>query len=699
MSGRPAAASAREAPGIWVYNIRILIGNSYWLAVAPVAATQIVLFWSMATGVLVSAGRATQTIELLAPILAAFLCAHALAAEEDGVGELVFVRPVSIEKVLALRLCVMFAFVFAILTPAFVIFSRSTEGFSLGLTILAALPSALALSVLAMAVASVARNPILGFAAAGAFWALDVLIGGYFNPLITLHAYADSLFGRDMSEQWVLNKVVLTIVAGLLYVWHRRMLTRPPAPRRWAAALRAGAVVVAVLVLYSVSGAAYKVSYGVRHERALGHRARLWYQRQFRGYGPLPVAWMFGPAFVRYVEAELGRELPFGARGSGTLWTRVDVSSMQQIVARYPDSAWADNAQFEIASHVGRQELSEPWVVVAYEQGGTPRTAISITQDVERAADGYEALVDRYPGSPFAPLALAERAAIGLRLLDFATARAAYERLVRDYPDAPESCEAGMQLSAFYLGEGDSEEALRAGDVAAGVAPWDVKAEALLAAARAAHQGGDEAGARDRYGRALEAARDAVERATRGEKTPSRISKGALFAASNAVIAAAESAMEGRSAAPVPVSGSTAVVGRVVVAGGEARPVRVALGAKRSSNGLPSPFREGPAASAPVDVDGGFEFDALPSGVYNVVACAARVAPGEAAWRAQGVSLPARVGSDPVVLGDLTITSAPAPEVASPGAPARALSGRERRREGARRRFGRGGRGERGGRS
>ncbi len=711
MTSNITAGHKRNQSSLWVYNARVLVGSSYWLVVAPVAATQLVLFWSMATAVLASAARATRTIELLAPILCAFLCSHALASEEDGVGELVFVRPVSVEKVLLLRLCIIFAFVLAVLTPVFIVFAAKAPGFSPGLTILATIPSVLALAALAMAVASVARNAMLGFAAAGSFWGLDLLLGEYFNPLVTLHGYAGYVAGAEMSELWKLNKAVLLLAAALLYLWHRRILTRPASPRRWTAVLRAAALVLLIVAVYIASGAAYKVTYGMSHERELGHRTRMWYQQQFRGYGPIPVAWMFGPAFVQYVQAELRRGAPLAERGEQALLTRVDIASMQQIVDQYPDSAWADNALFEIATYTGRRQLQEPWIVTAYHQRGETPSRIVITEDVEGAARHYMALADRYPDSPLAPTALEERAAIGLRLLDFDGARAAYQRLVTDHPDAAQSCEAGLQVAALSLRSGDAREALRAADVAAAVAPWDRKAEALILAARAAHQAGDEEAGRDRYERALAAAREAIERATRGEKTPSRIAKSVLFPAHNAILSEAESALAGRVGPPVAPPAKARVVGRVVVEGSGGSPTRVAIGAVPSMEGLPSPFREGPAACAEVDVDGRFELSAMPLGRYDVLACALRVTEEDPDWQMSGPLLPIDVGQAEVELPTLTLVpavreveAAPPPRMDSESAGSRTGTRGDRRgitrrggqRQGSSRASGTRGRGRRG---
>jgi len=667
MSKDTPETTAGWRASLWGYNLRILLGNTYWLVVTPVVATQLVIFWNMATSSLFSATRAAQTIELLAPILGAFLCAHALAPEQDGAGELVFVRPLSLEKVLLLRLAMIFGFVFAILVPAFVIYSIGIGGFPLGLVMLAALPSMLFLSALAMAVASATRHPLLGLGAAGAFWALDFATGGYYNPVLTLHRFADHLADQPMSEQWVLSKLLLLVLAVACYLWNRRLLGRPAAPRRWAAAVRTASVVVLLAAVYVVSGAGYKVAYGLRHEREMGPRALFWYQQQFRGYGLLPVARVFGPAFPLYVQSQESGPAagPGGGQGDG-FWASFQVSRMEELVKRYPGSIWADNAQLAIAVHAGRQQAARPWLVIACQAGeGEPARRL-VEEDVDHGLRELAALVDRYPKSPFAAIALSRMAQIGVTTLDYGLARDAYERIIKEHASAPEAHEAGMKLSALYLGEGEPELAQRAADIAAGVALWDVAGEAWLAGARAAQEAGDREGARRRYERARGAAEEGRERSIRGEKSPSQVPKQEQFQRYDAVVHACERALSGElrpTGAPPPVSSRAR--GLVVSPAGSGADLRVAIGAGADAEGFPSPFAEGPAVSAMVNADGTFEMESLPSGRYPVFAVALRVSQGEAGWGLAPPPLPIAVGGAPAVIPPAVISGAA--EVERPG--------------------------------
>jgi tetratricopeptide (TPR) repeat protein len=695
MSGSATqTGSGGRLPGFCAYNVRILLGNTYWLIVTPIAATQLVLFWNMATGTLLSTVRAAQTIELLAPILAAFLSAYAMAPELGGVRELVFVRPVSFEKVLLLRLVGIIGFVFVVLLPLLVIYGVGIDGFPLARVLGAALVSMLFLSMLALAAAAGTRHPLAGLGAAGAFWALDLSVGAYFNPVVSLHGFANSLTGRPMAEQWVLGKLVLIGLAGIVYLWGRRMVGRPPAARRVRSAAVGGVVAAVVLLAYIAAGAAYKVAYGLQHEHELGPRARGWYQRQFRGYGPIPVAWLFGPAFPLYVQAELGRDLPLGDRATAPTMMQADLAEMRMLIERYPDSIWADNALFEVASHLQRRSRADHlWAVITCEAGaGEPLVALR-RADVEGAAREFERLVERYPDSHFAPLALSQRAAIALGLLDFTAARACYERLLEQYPSSPEAYEAGIRMNRVYARERRWPEALAAAEIAAGTATWELKAEALLAAAEAARNAGDPEAARGYYQRARAAAQSAVQRAMGGEKRPSGLGKGELFTRSNAVMRTCERALES-DMAPTggPRPAATEVRGRILDEGRTVRGAVVALGETLGPGGHPSPFVS-PAWSAKTDEDGVFELEGVGVGEYGVLAVAMPVASDRTEWDAEGPELPVRVGGAPVELPPLRL-SVRAPEVGAPSGVGRP-PGRTARPEAGARGPGRGSRGSR----
>jgi tetratricopeptide (TPR) repeat protein len=446
---------------------------------------------------------------------------------------------------------------------------------------------------------------------------------------------------------------------------------------------------VALLALvYVTSGAAYKVAYGISHEGELGYRARLWYQRQFSGYGPIPVAWMFGKAFPLYVQAEVRRDVPLADAGGRSLISRVDLDRMRSLVTRFPDSVWADNAQFEIASAAARRRATHQWTVAACPAGQTDPAVFRVAEDIDAAAEEYQVLVERYPESSFAPLALAQRAAIGLRVLDFEMARSAYGRLVEEHPESTESYQAGTGLGAALLREGAFEEARQAAEVAAQLGPWDTRAEALLLAAQAVHGSGDGTRAREHYQRARDVAVSARERAVGASKIPSEMAKRELFERLDAVIHTCNGVLAGSESVPTPLPAGAQVVGRLVrdgvgVAGARVAicrspsrlvrdgvgvaGARVAIGRSPSKAGLPSPFVEGPAASAVTDEEGRFDLGPLPRGSYRAAAVAVPVGPDEPDVIVRGLALPLEAGDSPITLSPIEVGTVPQPRAVWPG--------------------------------
>ncbi|MFB3882481.1 MAG: tol-pal system YbgF family protein [Armatimonadota bacterium] len=638
MSARTPTAEANHGRGsLWAYNVRILLANSYWLIVTPVAAAQLVLFWNMAVVSSTGVVSAVQTIELLAPILGAFLCAHVLLPEQGKVGELVFVRPVSLERVLVLRIAAAFAFVLIVVSPVLYFYHAKVDGFPLGAALLAALPPLLFLSVLALAAASVLRHPLFGFAVAGAFWTLDLATGGYYNALVSLHSFADSLADKPMSDLWLTNKLVLTALAAVVYLWLRSRLGQPVAPRRWRATALRSLAVAAIALAYFGLGAGHKLAYGIRHEAELGARSHLWYQLQFRGYGPLPLARLFGPAFPLYVQTDLG---PGGlglADAQGPILAPVDLSRLHQLLQRYPRSIWADNAQLEIALHALRRRADDVRLLIARAPGRGQPSQRLLEDDLRGGRDEFERLVADYPRSPFGPLALSQLAAIGLSELDFPLAIRSYERLIEHYPHSPDAYTAGLKLNRYYLATGQPGEALAAADIAAAAGLWDVRADALLAAGRAAQAAGRKDVARDRYEQARDAARRAADRSIAGARSPSGLNKGEMFAAANAVIAACDQALGG-DLAPPPLPASrraTTITGQVLLARHPAARARVAIG-PADPNGFPSPFSGFPpggrggsvAVAGDADSSGRFALESVPEGNYPALAVLVHL-PGE----------------------------------------------------------------------
>jgi tetratricopeptide (TPR) repeat protein len=315
---------------------------------------------------------------------------------------------------------------------------------------------------------------------------------------------------------------------------------------------------------------------------------------------------------------------------NGPVVAPVDLARLRTLLQRYPRSIWADNAQLEIALHDLRERTGDVALLIGSAAGRGDSPQRLFEEDSAAGRQGFEMLVERYPGSPFGPLALSQLAAIGLSELDFPLAIRSYERLIRDYPHAPDAYTAGLKLNRYYLATGQPDKAIVAAEIAAAAGAWDVRAEALFAGGRAAQAAGEKDVARDRYEQARETARHAADRSIAGARSPSRLNKAEMFAAANAVIAACDKALAGelspqplgRQAGPI-----AAVTGRVLLGDRPAAQARVALGPP-DANGFPSPFSGVPpggrggstAASATTDASGRFALDDLPQGAYPALA-------------------------------------------------------------------------------
>lgn len=348
-----------------------------------------------------------------------------------------------------------------------------------------------------------------------------------------------------------------------------------------------------------------------------------------------------------------------GWGGGNAVFGRIDAARLRRLVREYPNSIWADNAQLDIAVFTSRGPAAAPWLAISYQEGEPEPERRLIEDDVETGAGEFQTLVERYPRSPFAPLALSQRAEGALRLLDFEMARSTYEQLVRDYSDAKEAYRAGVALSALYLWEGKAAEALEAATVAVRVATWDTKADGLLAAARATQQQGQREEARGLYQSAWKAAEAAKASNVRNEKSPTGLSKLLVFQRADAVIAASRDALAGEPSSalraglaprPGPSSSGVPVSGRVVREERGVSGVRVALGASPDPFGFPSPFLAGPAYESATDQEGAYRLASVAAGEYRVLALAFPVRSGEGQWGVEGISLPVRVAGAPVAV-------------------------------------------------
>ncbi len=447
---------------LFTFNIRVFVSTGYWLYVLPVAACSLLTFWYMALKSLFTASTAAQTPELIAPILAAFLCAHVLAPEyRYQVDDLMLVRPLSFVKVVLLRLIVIYAGV-AILTGGMLVCYRywMNVEFDLWAAVAAGFPSILFLSLLAVAVADYWHNPMLGLVAAGAYWLVDVARGPQINPIATLHSYSAHLVAPDAPGDWRLSKLVLVALA-LVCVWFIRQAQRRAVARvRLRGIVRTGSLVMLAVIVLVAGGAWLKAWRGLQVERSNPARASFWYFEQFRVYGRVPVAYLLGAPFAKYVGFGVAR--PAANEGKLAEWIHgLDrrIALWREIAARYPHSHWADNAMAALIVEAQVNEQAVPTPAVADSSETPPATSVH-RPDFREAKQYFETMLQTHPDSPFLPLAAARIARMAAIAGDVRFAEQTRMLILKRWPTAPEAIDAAAGLARRYLEVGQKEQAV-----------------------------------------------------------------------------------------------------------------------------------------------------------------------------------------------------------------------------------------------
>src|SRR5205809_8085349 len=105
--------------------------NDGLLMVFPVAVSQLTVFWFVLTRRF-SLYLPAQSVEMITPLLAAFLGAHLLSAEyRSRIGAVLASRPVNIGRIVVLRLLVMLALVWGLALLSLCAYSAWMERFSM----------------------------------------------------------------------------------------------------------------------------------------------------------------------------------------------------------------------------------------------------------------------------------------------------------------------------------------------------------------------------------------------------------------------------------------------------------------------------------------------------------------------------------------------------------------------------------------
>src|SRR5579871_1630857 len=205
------------------YNFRVVMFNNWWLLVFPLAASQVTVFWNLITQKY-SPALPVQTVEMVSPLVAAFLSAHVLSAEYPSrIGAILASKPVHLGRVVLMRLAAVLALVWALgalsLVAYFFGFPGAMPLSSVVRAALASVPSTLFLALFALTFATLFRHPLAGFGVAMLYWALDLPPGPPIQPYLSLRSLTSALaFQEDpgpgtLTGSWWIAKIVLLVAA------------------------------------------------------------------------------------------------------------------------------------------------------------------------------------------------------------------------------------------------------------------------------------------------------------------------------------------------------------------------------------------------------------------------------------------------------------------------------------------------------
>lgn len=482
-----------NATTLFRYNFRVLMFSNWWLLVFPIAATQLTVFWNILTQPF-SPMLPAKSVELISPLLAAFLSAHLLAAEyRSRIGAILASKPISLGKLVLLRLLVVLALVWALAALSLGAYYSGMQPYDVVPPALAGMVSTLFLALFALTFATLFRNPLAGFGVAALYWALDLPAGPAIHPYLSLRSLSSNFSAaadpagleHTLAEHWWVGKIVLLVAAAALYLGHGRLLFTLGAPLTSRHRRRAVAWAAAALAVYLISGAAIKVVYGYTHRGQLFPDDAAWFRTQFAPFGPLPVAALFGPAFKGYLGefTDAWRAQPEESeRWGDTVKHRRD---LHRIVEEMPRSLWAPGAAELLARLEARQQTT-----------------------VEGQAAYYTRIVREYGDTPYVAFALREMARVYAAGNREAEARAAYEKLLADRPGSAYETEALRYLMESDRGRGDLSGAARWAERWIGSAPLQEKFSAYVALAEIRRAQGKSAESKRAAQQAIDAVRD-----------------------------------------------------------------------------------------------------------------------------------------------------------------------------------------------
>ncbi|HLJ57260.1 MAG TPA: hypothetical protein VKT77_19645 [Chthonomonadaceae bacterium] len=463
-----------------------------WLLVAfPVAVSQLTVFWMILTRRF-QPDLPTECVELVTPLLGAFLGAHVLSAEyRSRVGALLACRPVNIGRIVIIRLVVVLAVVWALAIISLLAFAGMSP-YDMTTPFLACVASTLFLTMLALTFATLFRHSLAGFAIAAVYWIMDILPGPPIQPYMSLRtltsyyrvfAYPDQ---QTFVREWWISKLLLLAGAAVLYLVHARIVFTLGSAQTNRIRRMAMASAVVLVAFYLASGALIRVGYGYANRGRLTPNDVAWFRREFAPYGPIPVASLFGRDFARYV-GDTGNpwRTPEGEDADVMGDTDKHRRELYDVVMHSPHSPWAPSAADALARITSRKQ-SGP----------------------EKAAAQYKIIIDRYPNSPYVEFAMRQAARVYVDGGRPAEAQAMYSELAKRSPHGEYASEALRYLVESAQFERRWDDAARWAQQWTESAPIEDRFDAWVVLAQSRKASGDAAGAKQAAQSAIAAVKD-----------------------------------------------------------------------------------------------------------------------------------------------------------------------------------------------
>lgn len=494
----PKARTNRQA-SLARYNFRVMMFSNWWLLVIPVAASQLTVFWNIITQ-RYQPTLPVGTVEMVSPLLAAFLGAHVLTAEyRSGVGAIIASKPIHIGRIVLMRMAVVLGAVWGLALLSLAAFYYGMEPYDVVRPALACIPSMLFMAMLALTFATMFRHPLSGFAVAALWWAMDLPPGPAVQPYLTLRSLANSipsigvsLEGPFISDWWV-AKLLLLIGAALLFARHSKLVFALGAAPTATARKRALGWAAGLIVVYLVSGAALKVGYAYTHRSKVRPEDVTWLRRQFAPYGPLPMAALFGPTFKAY----LG-EIP-------NAW-RIQQDNEMDSLGDTEDHRKRLKAALDAGGGLWGPSASDLYA----------RLCASRTRDIGLKLSIIDTEIKRYPDSPYLGSLLTFRARTLADAERAPEATVAFEDVLARVQDPVYRVQALAFLARQDYNTGNHTRAVERAREWARFAPLQERFVPLVLEADCLRASGDAAGARGAADRALAAIREFRQAALKG---------------------------------------------------------------------------------------------------------------------------------------------------------------------------------------